>query len=84
MGNSKNKHSGMFYHVVLAMLLLFECIKHEGFVKFIKIECYEVFLLAQNIRIFNGREVRIENSILRVTVQHHEACRVMPNNYPKW
>ena len=36
----------------------------------------------RNIRIFNGHEVLIENSITRVTVQHHEACRVMPNGYP--
>ena len=36
----------------------------------------------QNIRIFNGCEVQIENSVTRVTVRHHEACRVMPNSYP--
>ena len=35
------------------------------------------------IRIFNGREVRIENSVTRVTVRHHEAYRVMPNSYPE-
>ena len=34
------------------------------------------------IRIFNGFEVWIENSVTRVTVQHHEARRVMPNSYP--
>ena len=34
------------------------------------------------IRIFNGFEVLIENSVTRVTVRHHEACRVMPNSYP--
>ena len=34
------------------------------------------------IRIFNGCEVLIENSVTRVTVRHHEACRVMPNSYP--
>ena len=33
------------------------------------------------IRIFNGCEMRIENSVTRVTVRHREACRVMPNNY---
>ena len=37
----------------------------------------------ENIRIFNGREVRIENTVTRVTVRHHEACRVMPNSYPE-
>ena len=36
------------------------------------------------IRIFNGCEVRIENSVKRVTVRHHEACRVRPNSYPEW
>ena len=35
----------------------------------------------QTIRIFNGCEV-IENSITRVTVRHHQTCRVMPNSYP--
>ena len=38
--------------------------------------------LNRNIRIFNGCEVLIENSVTRVTVRHHEACRVMPNSYP--
>ena len=32
--------------------------------------------------VFNGCEVLIENSITRVTVRLHEACRVMPNSYP--
>ena len=26
----------------------------------------------------------IENSVTRVTVRHHKACRVMPNSYPEW
>ena len=34
----------------------------------------------KNIRIFNGCEVLIENSV--TTVRHHETCRVMPNSYP--
>ena len=29
-------------------------------------------------------EVQIENSVTMVTVQHHEACRLMPNSYPEW
>ena len=29
-----------------------------------------------------GCEVRIEISVTRVTVRHHETCRVMPNIYP--
>ena len=37
----------------------------------------------KNIRILNGCEVRIENSVMRVTVRHHEACLVMPNSYPE-
>ena len=35
------------------------------------------------IRMFNGCELRIENSVTTVTVQHREACRVMPNSYPE-
>ena len=42
------------------------------------------FLSNETIRIFNGREVWIENSVTRVTVRHHLACRVMPNSYPEW
>ena len=34
------------------------------------------------IRIFNCCELLIENSVTRVTVWHHEACRVMPNTFP--
>ena len=37
----------------------------------------------QNIRIFNGCKVRIENSVTQVTVRHHKARRVMPNSYPR-
>ena len=36
----------------------------------------------QSIKIFNGCEVLIDNSVTRVTVRHHEARRVMPNSYP--
>ena len=32
------------------------------------------------IRIFNGCEVQIENSVTRVTVRHHEARRVIANS----
>ena len=39
------------------------------------------FLPVLTIRIFNACEVRIENSVTRVTVRRHEACRVMPNSY---
>ena len=38
----------------------------------------------QVIRIFNGCEVQIENSVTRVTVRHHGAWQVMPNSYHKW
>ena len=37
----------------------------------------------KNIRIFNGPEVLIENSVMTVTVRHHKACQVMPNSCPK-
>ena len=36
------------------------------------------------IGIFNGWEVRIENSVTRRTVRHQEACRVMHNSYLEW
>ena len=36
------------------------------------------------IRIFNGCELRIENSVTTVIVRHGEVCRVMPNSYPEW
>ena len=41
------------------------------------------------IRIFNGCEALIENSVMRVTVRLHEACRVMPKSLdaeqlPEW
>ena len=35
------------------------------------------------IRIFDGCEVLIENSVTRVTVRLHKACRGMPNSYPR-
>ena len=35
------------------------------------------------VRIFNGCELRIENSVTMVTVQHRKACRVIPNSYPE-
>ena len=40
--------------------------------------------MGEIIRLFNGCEVLIENSVMRVyvTVRHHEACRVMPNSNP--
>ena len=36
------------------------------------------------IRVFNGCEVRIENSVTRVTVRHQKACLLMQNSHPKW
>ena len=51
--------------------------------------CYSFFIypagwimVCKIIRIFNGCESLIENSVTRVTIRHHEACRVMPNSYP--
>ena len=37
----------------------------------------------QNFRIFNGCEAQIENSIIKVTVWHRTACRVMPSSYSR-
>ena len=34
--------------------------------------------------LFYGCEVQIENSVIKVTVWHQEACQVMQNSYPKW
>ena len=45
---------------------------------------YCQFLIIGTFIHFNGSEVQIENSITRLTVQLHEACRVMPNSYPEW
>ena len=42
------------------------------------------WLVLKNIRIVTGYEVRIENSVTRVTVQHYKACPVMLKSYPKW
>ena len=35
---------------------------------------FTIFFWHKTIRIFNGCEVRIENSVTRVTVRHHDAC----------
>ena len=37
----------------------------------------------QTIRIYHACEGRIEKSILRITVCHHAACRVMINGDPE-
>ena len=37
-------------------------------------------LVCKNIRIFNGCEVQIENSVMRVTVWHHKAYRCIPRD----
>ena len=39
--------------------------------------------LDQNIRIYQVCEGRIEKSVLRIAVWHHEACRVKTNGDPK-
>ena len=57
---------------------------HEG--AYFRTECVGRFARSaekQIIKIFNGCEVQIENSVTRVTVRHHEARRVMPNSYPQ-
>ena len=40
-------------------------------------------IIMHNIRIFNGNDLQIENSVTRVTVRYHKAFRVMPNSYPE-
>ena len=37
-----------------------------------------------NIRIYHECEGRIEKSVPRITIWHHEACRVMKNDDPYW
>ena len=41
-------------------------------------------VVVKNIKIFNGCEMQIDNSVTKLTVRHHEACRMMPNSYPEW
>ena len=36
----------------------------------------------KTIRIFNRCELLIENSVMRVTVRHHEVRLMMPSSYP--
>ena len=62
-----------------------KCLGVRFFVSFIWYAGWLVLLIlvsCRKIRIFNGCEVQIENSITRVTVRH-EACWVMPNSYPE-
>ena len=39
--------------------------------------------LADIVRIYHECEVGREKSVLRITVWHHEVCRVMINNAPE-
>ena len=39
----------------------------------------EIVMEGRNMRIYDECEGRIEKSIPRITVWHHEACRVMTN-----
>ena len=41
------------------------------------------YLYSKNIRIYHECEGRIEKSVPRITVWHHEACRVMTNCDPE-
>ena len=47
------------------------------------IRFYVMSFEGKNISIFHGCMVRIDKSVTRVTDQHHEACRVMPNSDPE-
>ena len=40
-------------------------------------------LFCNTIRIYDECEGKIEKSVLRITVWHHEACRVMTNSDPE-
>ena len=42
-------------------------------------DCYKIHWSLQIIRIYREREGRIEKSVPRIAVSHHEACRVMTN-----
>ena len=39
--------------------------------------------MLQNIRIYHECEGRIEKSVLRIIVWHHQACRVITNSDPE-
>ena len=39
--------------------------------------------MGEIISVFHGCMVWIEKSVMRVTDQHHKACRVMPNSDPE-
>ena len=63
------------------------CLLHQGGVR--RLSCmmsgclFDVMTSVLTTRIFNGCEVLFENSVMRVTVRHHEACKVMRNSYPR-
>ena len=44
---------------------------------------FEHYTFILFLRIFNVCELRIEKSVTTATVQHREACRVMPSSYPE-
>ena len=49
-------------------------------------KCYQKEIMLQGKLEYKSNDcsVWIENSVTRVTVRHHETCRVMPNSYPEW
>ena len=47
------------------------------------VKCLFLLSIFGIISIFHGCMVWIEISVTRVTAQHHEACRVMPNSDPE-
>ena len=48
-------------------------------------QLYTVITMAgKNVSIYHGCMVWIEKFVLRVTVWHHEACRVIPNSDQEW
>ena len=50
----------------------------------LEISCTGSFIkYGGNIRIYHECEGRVEKSVLRIAVWHHEACRVMTNGDPE-
>ena len=53
-----------------------------------RVDCTEINSSGQTVQIqmiciFHGFEVSVKKSVTRVTVRHHEACRVMLNSDPE-
>ena len=49
----------------------------------VMLDLVSYFKAFENIRIYHECEGKIEKSVLRIAVWHHEACRVMANDDPE-